>query len=222
MKFMGEDFLLFCSIMDFGKGSKLLKISKELKTIGGTIFLGRGTLKSEWLNKLGIFDTRKEIFLTMVDKNLEDSLYQIMEDKFGLDKAGKGIAFSMPIKYFITAGKARYESKSEKEDVKGMNYESIFVIVDKGLSEDVIEAAESADFKGGTVIHGRGSGTQEKAKLFNIEIEPEKDIVLILSKAESTERIVNAIEEKMNIDVPGSGIIFVMDVSRTLGLFDGH
>lgn len=220
MKFMGDNFLLFCSIMDFGKGSKLLTRSKELNVMGGTIFLGRGTLKSEWLNKLGVLDVRKEIFITIIDKDDEDNLYKFMIDKFGLNKPNKGIAFSMPIKYFVANNKIKHQSKQEEKDVKSMDYESVFIIVDKGLSDEVLEAAESANFTGGTVIHGRGSGTQEKAKLFNIEIEPEKDIVLILSKAEMTESIVDAIEEKLNINKPGSGIIFVMDVSRTLGLFE--
>jgi len=86
------------------------------------------------------------------------------------------------------------------------------------LAEDVLEAAKSAGSTGGTVIHGRGSGVHEKAKLFNIEIEPEKEIVLILSETAKTDYIVEAIKEKLNIDKPGAGILFVLDVNRTSGL----
>ncbi len=78
-----------------------------------------------------------------------------------------------------------------------MKYEAIFTIVDRGVSDSVIDAATKAGSTGGTIIHGRGgSGTQETAKLFNLEIEPEKDIILILSKVDKTEDIVTSIEEK--------------------------
>ncbi|NLM04112.1 MAG: P-II family nitrogen regulator [Clostridiales bacterium] len=221
MENINENLILFCSILNFGKGSKALKLSKELGALGGTIFLGRGTVREAWLNFLGTTDLRKEIFITIINKSLEDKFYEAMINEFHLDKHHKGIAFSMPLKYCINCGGSRYDSKVKKEGVNNMDYESIFVIVNKGLSTDVLEAAESAGSTGGTVIHGRGSGTQEKAKLFNIEIEPEKDIVLILSKKENTDNIVKVIDKKLDIEKPGAGIIFVMDVSRTLGLYKG-
>ena len=219
MKFKGDSLVLFCCILDFGKGSKALKLSKELGAMGGSIFLGKGTVSDEWLNILGALDIRKEIFITIIDEKSEDIFYDKMSNKFGLYKPHNGIAFSIPLKYCLKVNGCKYESNHKKKGVDNMDYESIFIIADKGSSSDVLEAAESVGSTGGTVIHGRGSSSQEKAKLFNIEIEPEKDIVLILSKVEKTEAIVNAIEKKLNINKPNAGIIFVMDVSRTLGLY---
>ncbi|NLP35645.1 MAG: P-II family nitrogen regulator, partial [Clostridiales bacterium] len=37
---MEDDFIFFCSILEFGKGSKALKIGKNLGAFGGTILLG--------------------------------------------------------------------------------------------------------------------------------------------------------------------------------------
>lgn len=220
MKLDGEKFSMFCCILDFGKGSKALKLSKELGALGGTVFLGRGTLRSEWLKRLGLTDVRREIFLTLIDNTMEDKFYDAMSNKFELSKTGHGIAFSTPLKYCFKVKGPRYESILEKKEVNNMDYECIFVIVDKGLSSDVLDAAESVGSTGGTVIHGRGTGTQEKAILFNIEIEPEKEIVMILSKKEKSENIVNSIDEKLKISEPGTGIIFVMDINRTLGIYE--
>ena len=211
--------ILFCCILEIGKGTKMLKMSKELGIAGGTICLGRGAVRSEWLNKLGILETRKEIVFTIIDGKSEDLIYEKVSDKFSLEKLHHGIAFSIPLKYFLKIDGSKYISNNEKEGVGSMDYESIFVIAGKDSLDDILEAAEEAGSTGGTIIHGRGSGTQEKAKLFNIEIEPEKIIVLILSKIEKTDSIVKSIKERLNIHEPSTGIIFVMDVSRAKGLY---
>ncbi|MCK9216957.1 MAG: P-II family nitrogen regulator [Firmicutes bacterium] len=219
MKQIKKNYTLFSCILDFGKGSKALELSKNFGCYEGTIFLGKGTVSTDWLNVLGALDIRKEIFITIIDEEKEDAFYEAITKQFNLDKPGHGIAFSMPLKYCIKLNNLKYESNKEMRGANKMNYECIFTIVDKGLSEDVLEAAESEGSTGGTVIHGRGTGTQEKAVLFNIKIEPEKDIVMILSKTEKTESIVDAIEKRLNISKPGCGIIFVMEVNKAIGLY---
>ena len=97
-------------------------------------------------------------------------------------------------------------------------YQAIYTIVDRGRAQAVIEAAERAGSRGGTVINARGSGIHETSKLFAMEIEPEKEIVLIVSQKQKTSEIVAAIREELGIDEPGKGIVFVQDVSEAFGL----
>jgi len=68
------------------------------------------------------------------------------------------------------------------------------------------------------VINARGSGIHETSRLFFMDIEPEKEIVLIISDKKSADAIVSSIREKMEIDKPGKGIIFIQDVSMIYGL----
>lgn len=210
---------LFCVIVNFGEGSKVLKASKELGVTGGTFLLGKGTVKNSILNILGLDEVRKEILLMVIEESLEEALNDHLRERFHMDKPNHGITFSIPINHLAILNGHEYISKPKMGGADDMKYEAIFTIVDKGRSDDVIEAAQSAGSTGGTVIHGRGAGSHDTAKLFNIEIEPEKDIVLILSESEKTEAIVNSIKDKLNIDEPGKGVIFVMDVNRTLGLY---
>jgi nitrogen regulatory protein PII len=51
-----------------------------------------------------------------------------------------------------------------------------------------------------------------------MEIEPEKDIVLIIVKEELTEAVVNSIRDKLDIEKEGAGIIFVQEVDQAYGL----
>ena len=97
-------------------------------------------------------------------------------------------------------------------------YRAIFTIVDRGRAEYVMEAATQAGAKGGTIINARGSGIHETNKLFSMEIEPEKEMVMVLSEKDSVDSIVSSIRQKLDIDEPGKGIIFVQDVSKAYGL----
>jgi nitrogen regulatory protein PII len=49
-------------------------------------------------------------------------------------------------------------------------------------------------------------------------IEPEKEIVMILTAVDITEGIVAAIQEKQHVNEPGKGVMFVLDVNKTYGL----
>lgn len=212
-------FCLYCVIADFGKGTKILRKSKELGTSGGTFVLGRGTVNSSLLKFLGLDETRKEILMMIIEEELEEIFHKELTKEFSFDKPHHGIAFSIPLKRVLGFKGLKFKSNHEEKGGNTMGIEAIVTIVDRGLSEDVIEAARSAGATGGTVLHGRGSGIHEKEKLFNMEIEPEKDIVLILSEAENTEPIINSINDKLNIEKPGAGILFVVDVNRAIGLF---
>ncbi len=96
---------------------------------------------------------------------------------------------------------------------------AITVIVDKGNAENVIDAAVRAGSTGGTIMNARGSGIHETSKVFSMDIEPEKEIVLILSEKESTEAIVSSIRKELKLDEPGNGILYIQDVRKAYGLY---
>jgi nitrogen regulatory protein PII len=53
-----------------------------------------------------------------------------------------------------------------------------------------------------------------------MDIEPEKEIVIILSKEDITEAIVTSIREKLEIDKPGNGIIFIQNINKAYGIYE--
>ena len=83
----------------------------------------------------------------------------------------------------------------------------------------MVEAANKAGSRGATIINGRGSGIQETSKLFAMDIEPEKEIVMIISQSSLTEKIVSSVREDLKIDEPGRGVIFVQEVNKACGLY---
>lgn len=97
-------------------------------------------------------------------------------------------------------------------------YDLIVTIVNKGYSDAVVLASKMAGAEGGTILSGRGTGIHEQATLFSIAIEPEKDIVLTLIDRRKTEGVLQAITKKANLNQPGKGIAFVLEVEKTIGI----
>ena len=99
-----------------------------------------------------------------------------------------------------------------------VSYDLIVSIVNKSQSEKVVEASKKAGAEGGTIIFGRGTGIREQAKLFGITIEPEKELVLTLIRRDLTENVLNTIVAEAELNKPGKGIAFVLDVERVVGI----
>lgn len=211
---------LVCIIVNAGLGSKVVQIAKKHGVSGGTVLVGKGTVHNRFLKRFGLDEVKKEVVLLGASKTRARKLLERTNDKFKFNKPNRGIAFTISINQIIGTRtfKNNHTTESGGSDVK--KYEAITVIVEKGNAEDVIDAANEAGSKGGTIINARGSGIHETSKIFAMEIEPEKEIVLILSEKDATGAIVSNIREKLEIDEPGNGIIFIQDINSTLGLYE--
>jgi nitrogen regulatory protein PII len=103
-------------------------------------------------------------------------------------------------------------------DNQSIKFDLIVTIVNKGFAEEVVEATKKAGAEGGTIINGRGSGIHENAKLFGIPIEPEREIVFTLIDRQKTEKVLEAINNSVELSKPHRGIAFILEVEKTLGI----
>lgn len=206
-------------IVEKNKGSKVMELSKEKGISGGTIFLGTGTANRNLFDYLGLNDKKKEIVLMVGQGQIIKEALDYVSEVLNFSKANHGIAFVVEVNSIVGSSSCKIDEDYLIEEEDFM-YKAIYTIVERGLGDEVIDAAQGAGSMGGTVIHARGSGIHERQKVFNMTIEPEKEIVLILSKTETANGIVKAIKENLKIDQPGNGIIFVTDVKETYGIRD--
>ena len=209
---------LISVIVNHGDGSKIVKMAKQLGLSGGTMLYGKGTVRNSIWDFMGLADIRKEIVLMVAEKDLAYRALHEIAYYMGFEKPNHGIAYSTTVCEVQGTKSCAFEHITKERGEAEMIYQAITIIVDKGKAELVIDAAVKAGSKGGTIINGRGSGTHETARLFAMDIEPEKEIVLILAENEKTEEIVTSIRETLQIDLPGNGIIYVQPVNRTYGL----
>lgn len=208
---------LFLAIVNRGRGEDVLGEMRAFGLNGAVIFLGEGTISNRFLEILGLEETQKDVIYMPVPAMLEDSLHEMMLATFDLRQKNRGIAFSMPLSRF---GTEQYLDEGERFDPRSFEYHCIVVIVDRGRSRDCLRAARKAGAGGGTIVHGRGAGVPADS-YFPIMVEPQKDIVLLLTPTSDVLRIRKAVVEELELNKPGNGILFVMPISRATGLYTG-
>ncbi|WP_353107138.1 P-II family nitrogen regulator [Acetoanaerobium noterae] len=208
-------------ILKHGMGSKAIAMAKECNISGGTVLLGKGTIRNSFLSFFELAESTKEIVLVIANRELGCKFLERANSEFGFIHQNHGIAFSIELSKVM--GYTSYKKDTLNYCQTGgevmFNYDSIFVIVDKGKGEDVVDAASEAGARGATIVNARGSGVHETSKIFAIEIEPEKEIVLILTKDDITQAVCDNINKKMKLDESGNGILFVQKVNKAYGIY---
>jgi len=97
-------------------------------------------------------------------------------------------------------------------------YELVVCIVNAGFSQNVMEAAREAGAKGGTILRARGTANPEAEEFFNIAIQPDKEMVMILVPKTIKDQVMQAVYKEKGLATDGQGIVFSLPVSRTTTL----
>lgn len=97
-------------------------------------------------------------------------------------------------------------------------YKCIMAIVNNGFSDVVMETARALGAKGGTVLHGRGTISKDAEKFFNITIQPDKEIVMILAKTELVDPILKGLYGSVGTSTPAQGIAFALPADNVIGI----
>jgi len=94
-------------------------------------------------------------------------------------------------------------------------HELVVCIVNAGFSQNMMEAARTAGAKGGTIIRARGSANPEAEEFFNITVQPDKEVLLILVPRDIKDQVLQALYKEGGLDSQAHGIAFSLPVSRT-------
>ena len=88
---------IFC-IVNAGFSDVVMAAARKAGAGGGTIFKCRGTAshEAEEMFKIRI-QPEKEMVMLLVSAEIKDRVLKALYDAAGLDSAGQGIAFSLPV-----------------------------------------------------------------------------------------------------------------------------
>ena len=142
-------------------------------------------------------------------------------DEAYIDIPGRGVMMAVPVK--SVGGRKTLEYLQSNLSPEGaapkmqFEYELIYVILNHGYVDEVMDAARDAGAGGGTVLHAKGSGSQYASQFLGMSLSDDKDLILIVVKAEKKAGIMQHIAEETGITHPAGAICFSVPVSGLAG-----
>ena len=106
----------------------------------------------------------------------------------------------------IPAGFALCDGENGTPDLRGR------FVVGAGNSDYPVGAT------GGTAVHAKGTGTELAKKFFGVSLAAEKELIFILSAAETRKPIMKAIMEKAGMQTDAQALAFSLPVTDLAGL----
>ena len=203
-------------INDDEKNLKLL--TNEFSLPFNIVSHGEGTASQGILDFLGLTKTEKIVLASIIPNTYEKKILSYIKKEMKIKEIGRGVAFTIPLssspKYI---GKVFEDKKGDTMEKKNQ-YHLLLTIVIEGYAEKVMSVAKKNGANGGTLIKGREFGTKGGFKFFNVEVEPEKDILLIVCKDEDKNRIMEGILEKYGANSEAKGICVSLPIDNAIGL----
>lgn len=198
--------------------TKLVKLTEKFMLPFNTIMHGEGTASQGILDFLGLTKTEKNILFSIIPDILEEKLMSYLNDKTKINEIGQGIAFTVPLssssKYVVEAFKDfKGDVKMEKK-----NYHLLVTITEEGNAEKIMNTAKKNGANGGTLIKGRSIGANNSFKLFNLTVEPEKDVVLIVCNDSEKNKIMEGILSKNGIGSESKSMCFSLPIDSFVGI----
>lgn len=182
---------------------------------------GRGTAVQSMLELLGIDSNEKRVVFAIADREKTARLISEQKRRLHIGVPGHGVVVAVPIKS-VGGGKAVAYLNGDAKNAKytpelNYSYELIVAIANEGCTDMLMNAARAAGARGGTVLHGKGTGGKDAEKFYNISIAEEKELVLIVAAKEQKSEIMRSILLKAGPDSEAGAIVFSLPTTEVAG-----
>ena len=197
--------------------NKIKRFVSKFRLPFNLIMYGDGTASQGILDFFDLTKTKKNILVSIIPSSIEKELFDYLKDTNHIKEIGKGISFTVPLssssKYVSDAFKKKEGDKMKKSN----DYHLIITVTNEGNAERVMNIAKKNGANGGTLLKGRGMGGKSNFKFFNMTIEPEKDVLLIVCHKDTKNKIMEAILEKDGINTEARGMCISLPIDNMVG-----
>ncbi len=105
----------------------------------------------------------------------------------------------------------------EPSEILAYTYQDVAVVavVDRGRADEVLEIARSGGATGATILHGRRSDNPA-SRIFDLQLQAEKEIIYLVTDLGSCNNIVNAIVDELDLSHHSEELVFVLPVEACM------
>jgi len=90
----------------------------------------------------------------------------------------------------------------------------ITCIVQRGLADDIVKAAQEAGAQGATIYFAQGSGVRERLGVLGVTVEVEKEVINIVVSANQANRVFEKMYLAGKLDTPGKGFMYITPLEK--------
>ena len=218
---MRKKILALLSIVEPGKGKKLIKALHELNIRINFHTIGFGTAPTEMMDLFGLGTNSKDVIISLgAESDIRDMVANFGESfqshsKCGglmiiLDVAAAGRILSEILNFNVSQNKEREQVNMQNEHHKNL----IVISVNEGYSEDVMQVARKAGATGGTVLKGRLADFEQFAEFVDAKVDGEREMLCILAPAKISKQIMEEVNSHFGLSSPANGIIFALPTEK--------
>ncbi|MFT4145468.1 MAG: P-II family nitrogen regulator [Mobilitalea sp.] len=97
------------------------------------------------------------------------------------------------------------------------NMKALYIVVNVGFAEQIVEYVLSKGAVGATIINARGISSMHK-DIMGISTDSEKEMILTLTDNETADKIMECVKQYAGFKTEAHGICFTLPVTKTIGL----
>lgn len=218
---MNKKIMVLFSIVELGKGKKLIKELSNLKIKINFQTIGFGTAPTEMLDIFGLGTIDKDLIISLGAeddvKNLIANFSETIQSssKYGglmvvLDVSAASRVLSEIINFSDNHVKEREPKIMQNENRNNL----IVIAVNEGYSEDVMKTARKSGATGGTVIKGRLADIEQFSEFIDTKIDGEREMLCILAPSKASQQIMEDVNREFGLTSEANGIIFALPTEK--------
>ena len=220
-----EPMKLIVSIVERGQGRNMIELFNGQRLTHHLQCAGKGTATSEIRDLLGLDGVEKDVIFTVGRGTMVNRVMRDLNNELRGAARSRGIVFDMKLTAMahVTALAIQMNVQNEVGRVdtmteEGMENSMILVTVNQGFTEEVMETARKAGARGGTILHARRVGFEDVENIFGFTIQPEKDIIMILTETGLRAEIMKNITEAVGINTEAKALLLSLPVDEISGI----
>lgn len=218
---MNKKIMLLFSIVEVGKGKKLIKELNDLKIKINFQTVGFGTAPTEILDIFGLGTIDKDLIISLgAEDDVKDLTANFNEtfqssSKYGGLMVVLDISAASRVLNEILNFSDNQTKEREPKIMQNENHNNLIVIaVNEGYSEDVMATARKAGATGGTVIKGRLADIEQFAEFIDTKVDGEREMLCILAPSKVSKQIMEDVNREFGLTSQANGIIFALPAEK--------
>ena len=204
---------LLITILERGKGRKLVRFLDKHKVYFHLEFSGVGTATSEMLDILGLNTKEKDVIISLGTRKAVRGLTNAIDAGLWEISRSRGLMMQLRLTAvnnlistaLIESAEGIILPENEEKMINEFDHSLLLIAVKQGYTDVVMQTARKAGATGGTVIRSRMMGAEQ---------DPEKEIIAILAPNSTRDAILNEVNAEHGVRTPAQAILCALPVDK--------